>query len=243
MTVIIPTSQCNCRGYHLIIVVTSHEHSLLARFWVFCMYYVMGWALIVLPFTERKERLGEAQWFGVGDRADSHPSRLNLFTTTLWLQVALQKWQLRGRNTVYRMAFFSTQQETKSILSLCLPPRYFFYVSNNNNKNYLCWVFTLPVTVLSSFQVFTLLISITDQWNGTIIVPSLQMRQLRQLEIKPALVIQPADDKPRLWDWQCGPRAPSVRLSLSSCDHGATSCEIPSSSSTSLLPISSTPCR
>lgn len=203
----------------------------------------MGWALIVLPFTERKERLGEAQWFGVGHRADSHPGRL----TSSPPRCGYSKHSRNGssleetRSIVWLFSLPSKRPNQSSVF-VC-PPDIFFYLSNNNNKNYLCWVFTLPVTVLSSFQVFTPLISITDQRNGTIIVPSLQMRKLRHLEIKPALVIQPADDKPRVWDWQYGPRSPSVCLSLSTCDHGATSCEIPPSSSTSLLPISSTPCR
>ena len=126
MTVIIPTSQCNRCGYYLIIVATSQEHSLLARFWVFCTYYVMGWALVVLPFYREEREAGRGTVIWCRSQSRLPPRQTSLFTTTLWIQQALQKWQLLGRNKVYHMAFLSTQKETESILILCLPPQIFF---------------------------------------------------------------------------------------------------------------------
>lgn len=117
------------------------------------------------------------------------------------------------------------------------PPKYFlFKVITINNKNYFCWVFTLSVTVLSTFHIVIYLISTRSQWNGTIVIPVLQMRQLRHMEVKwLALVKQLVSDKARIWNWPAGPRALSANLRLSICDPGAESCEMPPPSS---IPLS-----
>lgn len=53
----------------------------------------------------------------------------------------------------------------------------------------------------------------------------------KAVEVKqPTPVTELANDKPRVWNWQSGPRASSGCLHLPTCDNAVESCEIPSPS-------------
>lgn len=130
------------------------------------------------------------------------------------------------------MAFLSTQQETKSPLILCLPSKYFLYLSSNSTKTTLAECL-LCVSHCSKHLsgINSLNLNNRPRKRHYYYYCNSADETTKAAEVKqPAAVTELVNDKPRVWTWQSGPRASSGCLHLPTCDNAVESCEIPSPS-------------
>lgn len=130
------------------------------------------------------------------------------------------------------MAFLSTQQETKSPLILCLPPKYFLYLSSNSNKTTLaeCLLcvshYSKHLSGINSLNLNNRPVKRHYYYYCNSADETTKAVEVKQ----PAAATELVNDEPRVWTWQSGPRASSGCLHLATCENAVESCEIPSPS-------------